>query len=429
MRIAGALLTFILQIFLARMMGQFEYGVFALVWSCLIIFGELLSLGFYNLIQRLIPEYRASNQLSMLRGAIWGTAGIILAASSAFIVIICTALYLLLRAEYISGAYAYPMMIAALSLPAFALADYLSGIGRSHGWMLRAFTPTSIFRPVSIIALFAGSIAFGLSLNAQTAIIAATISIWLTLLLSVIFIGFKIPGEEVKGPKQYQLKSWFWAALPMMMVSGFELLLFNIDVLMIGAYLPADQTGVYFAATKIMALAAFINFAVGSAYMGSYAIHHTGNNKQELANSVSWSASLTFYPSLFMIVAIVLFKDHLLGLFGASFTESSYIIYPLAIGLICRALVGPGERILMMTGQQNYCAAVYLATVLIDIILNIILIPIYGIMGAALATAISFIVMAASLHIIIRKKLDVASHPKAPHLFIQKLSSSFTKRV
>ena len=414
LRLAGAALTLGLQIFLARFLQAYEYGLFAFTWSCLIILGEFLSFGFYNLIQRLIPEYRINNQPALLRGAVWGAAITILLSSLAITILIWAGLYGLVQAQLISSVYADLLIIGALSLPAFALADYLSGIGRSYGWMIRAFAPTALFRPLAIMGLFVGTIAFGVSSSALTAITCATIAIWITLLLSFLIISKAMPDKDYQGSRDYKFRPWILAALPMMMISSFELLLFNIDVLMISLFLSPDQTGLYFAATKIMVLVAFLNFSVGSAFTASYANHYLKNNHEALAKSIRRSASLTFYPSLLMITGIILFKDELLSLFGPGFEQASYVIFPLSIGLICRALVGPGERILMMTGKHFTCGAIYLGTVIIDIILNIILIPHYGLLGAAIATSVSFVLMALLLFIMVRKHLSVTALASAP---------------
>ena len=414
LRIAGAFLTFVLQVVLARWMGQFEYGIFAFVWSCVIILGELLSFGFYNLIQRLIPEYRVQKSEALLRGAIWGASHVIIIASLAITGFCLALLYGLYSAGIAPANYAFALMFGALALPAFALADYLSGIGRSYGWMVRAFAPTALFRPIAIIGLLAGIIALGASESAVTAMAAATAAVWLTLIVAVISIGTALPAASYQGTKEYRYRPWIIAALPMMMVSSFELLLFNVDVLMISYFLPADKTGIYFAATKIMALVAFMNFAVGSAFTAQYAEHHASDNKPGLIAAIRRSASLIFYPSVIMIIAILLLRNELLGLFGAGFTAAHIVIFPLAAGLICRAFVGPGERVMMMTGQQGRCAAIYLGTVVIDILLNLLLIPRYGIEGAAIATAISFALMALMLFISIRQRLGISSLPFGP---------------
>lgn len=411
LRLFGALLTFLLQIFLARWIGKYEYGLFALVWSCLIISGELMSFGFYNLIQRLIPEYRINNQFELLRGAVWGSASTIITASISVSLLLFAILNSLKSASYLPIAYAQPLMIGLLALPAFALSDYLSGIGRSYGWMVRAFSPTAIFRPLAIVGLLVGFAALGLDATASVAISAAVIAVWASLIISFFIIGREMPENERKGTKEYKLSSWIWAALPMMMISSFELLLFNVDVLMISHYLEPDKTGIYFAATKIMALVAFLNFAIGSAFNRKYAEAHASADQAGLSSVIQRSACLTFYPSLIMILVIMVLNKEILSLFGTGFDDAEVVIMPLAIGLIFRALVGPGERILMMTGQQYICAIIYLGTVILDIALNLFLIPKYGIQGAAIATALSFSFMAFSLLIAIKWRHNIISLP------------------
>ncbi|GAA6212623.1 lipopolysaccharide biosynthesis protein [Hyphomicrobiales bacterium 4NK60-0047b] len=411
LRIFGAFLTFLLQIFLARWMGKYEYGLFALVWSCLIISGELLSFGFYNLIQRLLPEYRVQGEPELIRGALWGSAYSIIIASILTCGLLYAGLYLATILGGLSSVYATPLMIALLALPAFALSDYLSGIGRSYGWMIRAFAPGALFRPLALMGLLVGLVALGFNASAIVAISVAVISIWMTLILSLAITGFKIPEAERKGPRKYKISAWIWAALPMMMISSFELLLFNVDVLMISHFMEPDQTGIYFAATKIMALVAFLNFAIGSAFNRKYAEAHASANQEELASIIRRSACLTFYPSLIMIFFILILNEEILSLFGQGFSNAEVVIMPLAIGLAFRALIGPGERVLMMTGQQYTCAVIYLGTVVLDIVLNIYLIPAYGIKGAAIATALSFAFMAFMLLSAIKIRLNIISLP------------------
>lgn len=424
LRLSGALLAFVLQIVLARWMGKSEYGLFAFVWSCVIILGEILSFGFYNLIQRLIQEYHVKRQFSHLRGAIWSAAGIILLTSSAIAILLIGGLWLFLANGWITSAFALPLMTGALALPAFALADYLSGICRAHGWMVRAFAPSALLRPVAIIGFLVGAAVLGAGINAEIAIIAAVAAIWLTFFLALFVTIKPLPLEEIKGARNYRIKEWMIAALPMMLVSSFELMLFNIDVLMISWFLPTAETGLYFAATKIMALVVFLNFAVGSAFNASYAKHHAAREQKELRDVVRWSASLTFYPTIIMLAVIILFKNQLLGLFGSDFASASYVIMPLSLGLLLRALVGPGERILMMTDQHYICAILYLITVITDVLLNLILIPRYGIMGAAIATAVSFALMSILLHLTIKKRLNATAftdHPRKALLALRSL--------
>src|SRR5262249_56309992 len=80
------------------------------------------------------------------------------------------------------------------------------------------------------------------------------------------------------------------------------------------------------------------------------------------------------------------------GLFGPQFADGYEVMFILAAGLLARAAIGPIERLLNMLGEQRICAAVYAAAFAINLALCIVLIPSFGMAGAASATAPAVIV-------------------------------------
>ena len=62
-RVVSAVIAFVSQVLLARWMGSFEYGIFVLVWTTMIIVGNLACLGFHTSVIRFIPEYREKGML------------------------------------------------------------------------------------------------------------------------------------------------------------------------------------------------------------------------------------------------------------------------------------------------------------------------------------------------------------------------------
>ncbi len=58
-RVVSAAIAFVSQIILARVMGEFEYGIFVFVWVLVVLFGNLSCLGFHTAIIRFLPQYRA----------------------------------------------------------------------------------------------------------------------------------------------------------------------------------------------------------------------------------------------------------------------------------------------------------------------------------------------------------------------------------
>jgi O-antigen/teichoic acid export membrane protein len=109
------------------------------------------------------------------------------------------------------------------------------------------------------------------------------------------------------------------------------------------------------------------------------------------------------------VVALGLFigatSPWILQLFGESYTEASGFLWLLIGGLIIRSLVGPAESLLTMVGQERACAAAYGLTLLVNVVLNLLLIPQFGLWGAAMATATSMVVEALALWLVVKRRL------------------------
>ena len=67
-RIAGAAIALLSQIFLARWMGAFEYGIFVYVWVWVVVLGIVVPMGFGTSVLRFVPEYRTKERWRRLAG-------------------------------------------------------------------------------------------------------------------------------------------------------------------------------------------------------------------------------------------------------------------------------------------------------------------------------------------------------------------------
>jgi O-antigen/teichoic acid export membrane protein len=117
---------------------------------------------------------------------------------------------------------------------------------------------------------------------------------------------------------------------------------------------------------------------------------------------------MTFWPSLLMVCALVVFGKWILMLFGPGFEAGYPMILVLAVGLLARASIGPAERLLNMVGQQKVCAAVYAAAVVVNVALCFLLVPRLGPLGAAIATAAAVIVESVLLFVAVRTQTGIA---------------------
>jgi O-antigen/teichoic acid export membrane protein len=107
-------------------------------------------------------------------------------------------------------------------------------------------------------------------------------------------------------------------------------------------------------------------------------------------------------------MAILALGDFILSLFGDSFTQGHGLMALLFAGILAKAMVGPGEVLLTMAGEQRVCAVLYLAVLAVNVALNVSLIPLYGLEGAAAATAAAMALEALLLYIVVKRRLGVS---------------------
>jgi O-antigen/teichoic acid export membrane protein len=403
-RIFSAAIAFISQVLLARWMGSFEYGIFVLVWVTMVIVGNLSCFGFHTSVIRFIPEYREKRMWSDLRGILLTSRLFVLVASTAVAGLGTLGVWLF--SESLESYYIVPFILGMICLPMIALSDLLQGISRAHSWAFSALSPTYIVRPVLILVLMGAALLAGYQPCAETAVIAAILATYLTTIWQLVGVTARVDRKLPSGPRRIHLPMWFAVSLPIFLVESFFFILTNADVLMVGAYMEPDDVAVYFATVKTLALVHFVYFAVKAGVAQRYA-QFTHADPDRLADFARETVAWTFWPSLAMAIVVLALGEPMLILFGPEFAAGYPLLFLLVIGVVARSAVGPCESLLTMSGNQNICAAVYALTLAVNIGLSVILIPRFGLWGAAFATTVSMIFEAAALSFTAWRRLGI----------------------
>ncbi len=404
-RIFSAAIAFVSQVLLARWMGGFDYGIFVLVWTTMVIAGNISCLGFHTSVIRYIPEYREKGMLDELRG--------ILVASRLFVLVVSSAIALaaMVVVWQASGSiepyYVVPFVLGLFCLPMIALSDLLQGFSRAHSWALSALVPIYVTRPILILAFMGAALLAGYPASAETALIAAVAATYVTTLLQLVSVTARVDARVPSGGRTVRLKDWIVVSLPIFLVESFFFILTNADVLMVGAFMAPDDVAVYFATVKTLALVHFVYFAVKAGVAQRYA-QYTHGDPAKLAAFARETVAWTFWPSVAMGAVVLLIGEPMLGLFGPGFESGFPLLFVLVPGVIARAAVGPCESLLTMTGNQNVCALVYALTLALNIGLSLLLIPQMGLWGAALSTAIAMVFEACALSFTAWRRLGIA---------------------
>jgi O-antigen/teichoic acid export membrane protein len=414
-RVISAAIALVSQIILARVMGEFEYGIFAFVWVLVILGGSLSCLGFHTSIIRFLPYHHTAGDMAAARGLLLTARIFTLVCASA--VTGAGLLFLHFYGNLFETYWLVPLFLALVTLPMIALGDVLDGTARANSWTVTALSPTFLIRPTLILAFMISAVSLGAPETAVTAMQAALAATYVTTLLQYARLRVRLQRTYGRGTLRIHSRAWLAYSLPIFLIDGIGFLLTNADVVVVGLYLPPDQVGIYFAVTKIIVLVQFVAFAVKAAASPRFSVLLAIKDKEELARFAGQVTRWSFWPSLVIGLALLLIGEQLLSLFGPAFTEGHWLLPILFAGILAKALIGPGETLLSMGGHEKLCVLIYGVVLAAAVVANMILIPQLGLAGAAVATSLAMALEALLLHVAIRRTLGITLFALArPHV-------------
>jgi len=199
-------------------------------------------------------------------------------------------------------------------------------------------------------------------------------------------------------------------ALPMMLSSTILVLLGWLDTFVLGIYESVDKIGIYNVALKVATLTSFTLQAINSILAPKLASSHNEGNQKQFHKLIHFTTRLNFFSTLVIVSVILIFREWILGIFGADFISGAGILIILCVGQLINSMSGSVGVIMQMTGHQKVYQNIVLIALILNITLNFTLVPIYGILGAAIATVISISSWNIIGAVYLKQKLNIRSY-------------------
>ncbi len=408
-RVLGAALAYTSHVLLARWMGVFQFGLFIYAWIWVIVPAYLLPLGMSAAVVRFVPEYLTRAAPRRLRGVIAFSRRLTLASGLAYALLGTAVLRLL--APHLPAGHAPPLLLAVWCTPLFALMLLHEGLARSFDRVVLAFSPQYLWRPLGLLLLGGLLYSRGWPLDATLAMQLSILVCGVVLLGQMALFRHGLPATMRRARPVWQGRHWLRIAFPMLLVQGFDLLFLNTDLLVLGVFASPDQVGIYNAAVRTAGLISFVHYAVTSLAAQRFSALATRRDRARIERLLRTSVHLMFWPALAIAAALAMFGPTLLALFGPEFRAGYPTLLILIAGHLANAAVGPLSVLLNMTGHQAHNARIMGATALVNLALNLLLIPLWGIRGAALATVTAMLLTAALLARGVRRRFGFLALP------------------
>jgi O-antigen/teichoic acid export membrane protein len=408
-RLGSALLALVSQVLLARWMGSFEFGIYIYVWTWVLMIGALSDVGLSSAARRFIPEYTELKSFDRLRGFLTGSRWLAFAIATG--IGAAGALGVTVLKPWLNNFAIIPLYLACVTIPIYGLVQVQAGIAQSYDWPNLALMPFYIWRQLAITMLMGLIWLIGAPTDAVTAMIVAVAVTWAVTLGQLALLNRRLAAKVPSGRKVFEPRIWFATSLPIFVVEGSYLLLTYVDIIALEHFRSPHDVAVYYAGARLLAIVAFVYFAIAGATTHKFTEYHVAGDRQRLAAFFGETIRWTFWPSVLACALILAFGRPLLSLFGAGFEAGYDVMFILAVGMLARAAVGPAERLLNMLGERKQCVLVYATAFAINLTLCVILIPRIGIEGAAFATSIALVVESMMFYIVAKRRLGF-------HIFI-----------
>ena len=190
----------------------------------------------------------------------------------------------------------------------------------------------------------------------------------------------------------FEIKRIFKFSLPVYLAGFSYVILSRTDIVMLGYFLRSEDVGIYRAVVSFAGLIIFALTAFNMSFAPMISELYTKNRLLELSKLYKVITRWVFLLGMIGSLLIILFSKDLLSIFGQEFIIGWLVLITLALFQLLSTSFGSIEMLLQMSGRQNWVLLNNTSMVLLNIGLNIWLIPLLGILGAGLATGISLAV-------------------------------------
>jgi O-antigen/teichoic acid export membrane protein len=406
-KIFAAFLMFGLNVVLARLLGAEGAGIFFLAFTIVLIVAAIARVGMENALVRFIAVNIEAEQPGKVLGVYQKAMKHSLVIAAILSILLFFLAPLISQVIFSKPELAKPLTIMAIAIVPLALltlhAHALQGLKK----IAASISVLSIYVPLltTLIAFF---------LLPYYGINAA---VWGYLFATVVtlFIGILLWRRSVFRFKshisEFNSKELHTSSMPLFGVVMMNMVITWSPILFLGIWENSENIGIYSAASRTAMLISFVLVAVNSIAAPKFAALYQHNGMDELGIIARKSAKIMIIFASPALLIFMMMPEWVLSIFGEQFKQGANVLMILAVGQFINVATGSVGYLLMMTGNERIMRNNLMFCAFVGIVLNLWLIPKYGIIGGAVAAAFTLALQNLIAVILAWKKLKVMLLP------------------
>lgn len=410
LKVASTALSLFSAVLLARTLGAEGFGVYAYVMALVTLIALPAQAGLPTLVVRETAKSQAGQRWGLMRGLWRWSNWLVVILSVPLTLISCAIAWLM--SEYFRPDYLKTFYLGLALVPLIALGNIRGAELRGLRKVVQGQMPEAIFRPGLFVMLIAiAYIVFRQELTPTLAMALHLLAAGLAFMMGawLLFRARPIPLRYSPMP-EYETHIWWRTIMPLTLISGISVINAQADILMLGWFRSAQEVGIYRVAASSVGLIGFGMAALTSVVAPHFAKLYAQADLIRLQRLVTRSAQAMLLLALPVFFAFTFLGEKLLSLvFGAEFSAAYLPLVIMAVGNLVSVFMGSVGALLNMTGHERDSARGAMFAAVANILINALLIPLWGGIGAAIATAVSLVIWNVVLWRAVKLRIGISS--------------------
>lgn len=407
LKVFGIGLNFIFNLYLVRVLGAENTGLYYLALTVMVMGVTVGCLGLENTLLRFIASKSSIRDFSAVKG-VYNKSMVIALASSCVVAII-----LFISSPWLSDTVfskpdlAQPLRYLSAGIVPMTFVilygEILKGMGKIKGSLL----VNSVLIPAFSLLAFA-------ALGNRYGITGAALSFLAGLILtaSMGHALWKIASPHLSNViGSFSTRAIFNSSIPLLWVSVMNILITWTSTFALGIFGTKADVGVFGVAFRISMLVSVALIAVNSLVTPRFAALYEKKDLRSMETLAQNSAKIMLLLSLPLFVLFLFTPAWVMGIFGAEFRTGALLLVILSFGQMVNVSTGSVGYILIMSGNEDIVRKNAILAAAIAIAFNALLVPMTGAVGAAIAFSISLACKNLIASYLVWKKLKIRIIP------------------